>query len=632
MMTRFFRSLFVLVFAGCTVSLLWSQRADAVGNATIATLLAKADSLLVTAPDSSLSLAKLALSEAEEEGRPDLKAAAELLLARAYMNRGYYHRALNAGFNALRYYESVRDTGAMGEAKHRISTIYLETDNAVLAQQYEQEALALLLLDPENDTLALAWTYLGLGNLMDRGENLDSALNYYFTALELAKAVQNNRAMHSCYNNIALMYKAKKDYDNALAYFQEGIAITRASQDYSSTAFMLDNVGRMYFQMGQLKEALRYSEEAYGMALEHQTASGLVNIHSNLAKAYAATGKWEKAYFHQHAYTELVETYFNEKSSTSMADMEGKYQNEKKQAEIVLLNKDNAFKALQIDRQNTTQNLLIGVLALLLLLAIVAVVAYLDKQKTNRLLHDQQEQIKRINAGLEEKVMERTQALEIVNKELNDLLYRTSHDLRTPITKVMGLLGLANTEAMPTGTVLEHIGRTMEGLNAQNASICELGAMRHHISAPVALDLRDTLEEVLAELKSRFDVDTSAVTLEVKAGRVCTVDRYLLKIAVREIVANALAFGGAPHARVRIVAQTEGNHFRMAVEDQGLGIPAGIKQTLFDLFVKGNNSPGHFGLGLYKARLAVQRMGGRLSYRSEAGAGTVFEVALTSVQ
>jgi signal transduction histidine kinase len=628
MKSRFFRFLFFLVFAGCTASQLWSQPADAVGKAKIASLLAKADSLLVTAPDSSMRLAELAVAKAEQGQMPDSKADAELILARAYMNKGYYNRGLKAGFNALRYYESVRDTGAMGEAKHRISTIYLETDNTVLAQQYEQEALALLLLEPKKDTLALFWTYLGLGNLMDRADNLDSALHHFFTALELAKAVQNDRAMHCCYNNIALNYRERKDFDNALAYFQQGIAITRASQDYSSTAFLLDNVGGTYFRMGQPKEALRYSEEAYGMALEHQSASGLVNIHSNLAQAYAATGKWEKAYFHQHAYTELVESYFNEKSSASMADMEGKYQNEKKQAEIALLNKDNEFKALKIDRQNTIQNLLIGVLALLLLLVIVAVVAYLDKRKTNRLLHDQQEQIKRINAGLEEKVLERTQALEIANKELNDLLYRSSHDLRSPITKILGLLGLAEAGAMPTGTVLEHIGRTMEGLNAQNLSICELGAIRDHISAPASLDIHDALEEVLAELKASFNLDNSAVLLEVNAGTVCTVDRYLLKIAVREIVANALAYGGAPGAKVRIVAKKEGSHIRMAVEDHGPGIPAGIQKTLFDLFVKGNNSPGHFGLGLYKARLAVQRMGGNLSYRSKAGGGTVFEVVV----
>lgn len=626
-----FRFLFLVVFVPCTVSLSWSQP-DAAGKAKIAALVATADSLLSSDPDSSLRLGELALDNAERGGMPDLKAAAELVLSRAYMNKGFYNRGLNAGFNALRYFESVRDTGAMGEAKHRISTIYLETDNAALAQRYEHEALALLLLEPKKDTLALFWAYLGLGNQMDRAEKPDSALHHYFTALELAKAVHNGRALHSCYNNIALIYRGKKDFDNALAYFQEGIAITRAMQDYSSTAFMLNNVGGTYFQMGQPKEALRYSEEAYGMALEHQTASGLVNIHSNLAQVYAATGNWERAYFHQHAYTQLVETYFNEKNSTSMADMEGKYQNEKKQAEIALLNKDNDYKALKIDRQNTTQNLLIGVLALLLVLVILAVVAYLDKQRTNRLLHDQQEQIKRINAGLEEKVLERTQALEIANKELNDLLYRTSHDLRSPITKIMGLLGLADAQTMPAGTVLEHIGRAMEGLNAQNLSICELGAMRHHVAAPASLDLRATLEEVLAELKTLSGGDTSAVVLEVKAGTACTVDGHLLKIAVREIVANALAFGGAPHARVRIVAQREGDHLRMAVEDQGPGIPAGIKQTLFDLFVKGHNAPGHFGLGLYKARLAVQRMGGTLSYRSEPGAGTVFEIAVRSAR
>jgi signal transduction histidine kinase len=205
-------------------------------------------------------------------------------------------------------------------------------------------------------------------------------------------------------------------------------------------------------------------------------------------------------------------------------------------------------------------------------------------------------------------------------------LYRSSHDLRSPITKILGLLGLAEAGAMPTETVLEHIGRTMEGLNGQNLSICELGSIRDHRSAPASLDLQESLEEVLSELKTSFDVDTSAVELEVNAGTVCTVDSYLLKIAVREIVANALAYGGS--GKVRIVAQNEGGQLRMAVEDQGPGIPAGIQQTLFDLFVRGNNSPSHFGLGLYKARLAVQRMGGKLSYRSKTDGGTVFEIVV----
>ncbi|MFN8397770.1 MAG: tetratricopeptide repeat-containing sensor histidine kinase [Bacteroidia bacterium] len=630
MKTLFLRFLFYLVLAGWTVPLVWSQQADPLGKATIAAMVTRADSLLPFVPDSAMALAEMALANAERGGMPDLKADAEMVLARAFMNKGYYNRGLNAGFNALRYYESVRDTGAMGEAKHRIATIYLETNNTVLSKSYEREALALLLLEPKKDTLALFWTYLGLGNHMDRADVLDSALHYYFTALDLAKAVNNSRALHCCHNNIALIYRQKKDFDKALAHFQEGIAITRAIQNYSATAFMLDNIGDTYFQMGQPEEALRYSEEAYGMALERQSASGLVNIHSHLAQAYAATGKWEKAYFHQHAYTELVESYFNERNSSSMADMEGKYQNDKKQAEIALLNKDNEYKALQIDRQSTIQNLLIGGLVLLLLLVILAVVAYLDKQKTNRLLHDQQEQIKRINSGLEEKVRERTQALEIANKELNDLLYRTSHDLRSPITKIMGLLSLARAEAMPTDTVLEHIGRTMEGLDAQNLSICELGAVRHHVPAPASLDLRGTLEEVLTEVKTRMGEDAAEVKLEVAAGTACVLDSYLLKIAVREIVANAFAYGGAPQAKVRIAARKEGNHVRIAIEDQGPGIPAGIRHTLFDLFVKGNNSPEHFGLGLYKARLAVQRMGGRVSYRSEVGAGTVFEIEVRS--
>ena len=495
-MLRFIFPLFIVVLFSSHSK---GQPTDIESKAEIYGLISEADSLKTKNPDQSLAALDRALSLAEETNSRNLEADIEYRLARAYMNKGYYNAGLKAGLNALRYYESVGDSSSMGKAKHRIATIHLENGNTKLSRQYDTEALSLL--DPETDSLTIAWTNLGLGNFMDYTGDSDSALYYYFIARDISIAIGEDYATQACYNNIALIYKDKGDYDNALAYYQKGIAITERMQDYSSTAFILDNIGAMFFKMGNAEEALKYSEKAYGMSIEHQTASGLVNIHSNLAKGYAATGKWDKAFEHQKAYTELIESYFNEKSSASMADMESKYQNEKKQAEIAYLNKENELKELQIDRQNSRQTMLAVGLGLSVALILGIILAYQDKQKTNRLLYTQQEEIKRINAGLELKIKERTVALANVNTELNDLLYRTSHDLRSPITKLMGLVGLAKTNAMPPETVLDHIDGTMDQLNQQNLSYCEIGIIRYHESKPGRKDIEMVINEVIENLK-----------------------------------------------------------------------------------------------------------------------------------
>ncbi len=592
----------------------------------ISEIVREADKLKTKNPDQALELLKQALNKAEKVAAADLKADVEYKLIRAYMNKGYYNSGLRVGFNALRYYESVGDSSAMGKTKHQIATIYLENGNSELSLQYDTEALELL--DPEKDSIDIAWTILGLGNYMDYAEKSDSALYHYFIALDLAVAVKDDHCTQACLNNIALIYNDKGEFENALRYYERGVAITRQMNDYSSTAFILNNIGGMYLKRDDFETALKYSEEAYGMAIEHQTASGLVNIHSNLAQAYSATQQWEKAFFHQEAYTKLIQSYFNEKRAAAMADIEGKYQNEQKQAKIALLNKENEFNELEISRQRSVQNLMAVGIGLLLILVVVAVLAYRDKQKTNRLLHAQQEEIKRINAGLEIKIEERTVALANVNTELNDLLYRTSHDLRTPITKLMGLLGLAKTEAMPAEAVLGLIDRTLDQLNQQNLSVCELGIIRYHDPKPIKVDIRDAMEAVIEDVEGDPHLESAEIKLDVSAGIVGTMDLYLLKIAVKEVLVNAVTFGKGSPLPVHLTGRKEGSHLRIQIKDNGPGIPQEIRESLFDLFVKGTNAPERFGLGLYKARLAVERMGGRIDCLAGDGAGTVFEIVL----
>jgi signal transduction histidine kinase len=84
--------------------------------------------------------------------------------------------------------------------------------------------------------------------------------------------------------------------------------------------------------------------------------------------------------------------------------------------------------------------------------------------------------------------------------------------------------------------------------------------------------------------------------------------------------------------RVVVRLEPDGSRLRLAVEDQGLGIPAGEHERIFEKFYRLDpnltRGVGGTGLGLYICRALVERMGGRVSVRSEEGAGSTFTVEL----
>ena len=121
-------------------------------------------------------------------------------------------------------------------------------------------------------------------------------------------------------------------------------------------------------------------------------------------------------------------------------------------------------------------------------------------------------------------------------------------------------------------------------------------------------------------------MEQGLIDLEVAPGIACTFDLYLFKIALREVVSNAVIFGDGTNSKVTVSGQHKGKGLEVSVRDAGPGVPKEIRENLFDLFVKGTNDPGRFGLGLYKARLAVERMGGTIRYRSLPGSGSSFEI------
>lgn len=200
--------------------------------------------------------------------------------------------------------------------------------------------------------------------------------------------------------------------------------------------------------------------------------------------------------------------------------------------------------------------------------------------------------------------------LAAADRQRRELIANVSHELRTPITALRGLLenivdGVADPEPATMRAALaqtERLGRLvaeMLDLSRLDAGVVPLN--RAPIDLPAFLD--DAIREATINADGagqdvRFVVSTPDVALPGDRERLHQVFANLLDNAARH---------SPPGGTVTVAAERRGDQVRVAVADQGDGIPAADRQRVFERFTRGERVPdGGTGLGLAIARWVVQ--------------------------
>lgn len=229
----------------------------------------------------------------------------------------------------------------------------------------------------------------------------------------------------------------------------------------------------------------------------------------------------------------------------------------------------------------------------------------------------------------------RVRAQEEATRMKEDFISAAAHDLRTPLTTLLGqaeLLERRFRNDPDRKTELAGVSR-MVRTSAQLADLVQdlLEAARLE-QGRVELQTESTdLAGLVLDVASRQAGAEDRIRVEAAEPAVAEVDPPRMRQVLRNLFENALKYspGGAP---VRVRVWVEGREVRIAVEDQGIGIPDGDLPELFGRFRRASNVDDRkfagMGLGLYICREVVRRHGGRIWAESRLGSGSTFHVAL----
>ncbi len=182
--------------------------------------------------------------------------------------------------------------------------------------------------------------------------------------------------------NIGIVYKKRKQYDDALANYFEVAEILRQLENYHSLAGTYQNISEIHRLRQNYPEALDYLDEALALGKELNSNAILDNVYEGLAEVHAAQGNFQKALEYQILFSQTRDVMLNEQIATTVAELQEKYEADRRRTEIEELTQDNALlqKDAEIRDLQLSRTRLIGLALVLLTVVVVGVAALLFRR------------------------------------------------------------------------------------------------------------------------------------------------------------------------------------------------------------------------------------------------------------
>jgi light-regulated signal transduction histidine kinase (bacteriophytochrome) len=245
-----------------------------------------------------------------------------------------------------------------------------------------------------------------------------------------------------------------------------------------------------------------------------------------------------------------------------------------------------------------------------------------------------EQDIRRLNEELEERVHQRTLALELANKELESFSYSVSHDLRAPLRAIDGFCRALGEDygAQLDAQGQQYLQRISAAALRMSQLIDDLLGLSRVARSELrsgAVDLSNTVTTIAAELQ-RGDA-LRQVAFVIAPDVQVSGDAYLLRIALENLLANAWKFTTREKApRIEFGQLPAPNETICYVRDNGAGFDMAYSGKLFGPFQRLHAShefPGT-GIGLATVKRIMHRHGGRVWAEGQVGQGATFYFAL----
>jgi signal transduction histidine kinase/Flp pilus assembly protein TadD len=581
---------------------------------------------------------------------------------------GNYADALETLLKALKMKIEFHNNYGLAQTVNNIGLVYTKLKDLSKARTYFKDAL--IVSDSLNDNNQLLYSSNNLGFTYLIEEDYSNAKTSFVKSLEISKTVKNNNWTATAYSGLGQVWLKMGRDKEALAMFNKSLKLREEISDQNG-------ISEIYYFLSQLNASKKQLDSAFykirfsqNIAKKIQSKNRQIENFAWYHTLFVTLKKYDSAIFYQGQFMKMKDSLFNENMARALADIQ-----------LKLMEEENALTLKEQEKQLKNRSELINILLVVVFCTLSAgIFIYknyrrkkkLNKelQKKNEEINDQKQEIlqhqeelkltneqlqlakeyieeknlelKNLNSKLQVQVDLRTKELHSANKELkfaslelDNFVYRSAHDLRGPLVRLIGICNVAlldcqDLKAKEYFNLLLDTSIHLNDLFDRLKSVSEISNIDIQRN-PVPINFTKILNKTKGRLKKIESFHSIRFIENIDESIDYTSDEFLIETIFYGLLENAVKFqkdSVEVDKFVKVNVERKGTKIAISFIDNGIGIHENQIDYLFQMFSAAAREKKNVGLGLYIVKQAVERLYGKIGISKSKSGYTRFRVSI----
>lgn len=276
-----------------------------------------------------------------------------LLKLKALYHLGRYHAVKGEGDEAIKYFdeayaslENSNDPSFQGKVIGMMGYTYYSNGQYDTAIRYYEESLPYFRQAGDQRSIAIAISTIG--SIYYQLRDFDAAKTQYLQSLEIKEEIKDSVIMSTDLTNIGLIYQREGKLDSALSFSLKALEIDQRFNNQYGIADIYGDISSIYREQGRLSEATDYATKSLEIANSVNSLPLIRDAHQLLYVTYQSSDDLGLALYHHEEFKAYSDSIINISTQQELVNAQEKYESEKKEQEILLLEADNKEAQLKM--------------------------------------------------------------------------------------------------------------------------------------------------------------------------------------------------------------------------------------------------------------------------------------------
>ncbi len=559
-------------------------------------------------------------------------------LAYAYTVQADYDRALEINFKSLVLREEDGDKAAISVSYNNIGFVYFKLKNYKTALEYYSRSLQLK--TETKDSFDLDRLYINIGLCHNQLQEFSESQEAFSKAFRTCGDQCTEQVILEGEFGMGVSSYFLEKFSNAKQHFKKSYDIALKVRSKRFEAENLMYLAHIHVAEMDTDSALLVLAKVERIGLAYGYNELLMSSYKEFANLFKASQNYERASFYQYKYITLRDSIISGEIIDRITRIQTQFAQRENLATI-------AAKEDIIERQRSLSIAIVIIAVLAAALVFVLYRANRVKKRVNlalsdakAIIEDQNRQLLNSNYHLNQELHDKNaelqranESLVRVNEELDNFIYKTSHDIRGPLASLKGMCNVALMDVKDALALnyLQKLDITAEKLNTILTRLLIVNQINNSTLGHERIDFPGIVADVLMLERKKGLPPRLKIHHHIDEGIVFHSDRQFVRIILENLIDNAIKFYNdservEPFVNISVVEDNE--HVRVKVVDNGIGVSEVHPDKIFQMFSRASERSETGGIGLYITKTATEKLGGSVNLTTTPEGYTEFYVML----